>query len=238
MERERQFGQLLAIANVLINKIYGGNGHTIMNKYWEKYQREPAKTFTKIHENIISYIYKLDKNDIVLLDLFQSILADMDYEQFNDKKLNDDYLHTFYKQKDLLQNLIGVDKAAELWGLSEGYIKNLCAEGKIIAIKIGKTWVMDKRHPNPKKRGNYCLEGLEEKKMYMKHVDTGAVKTMVEWTKIAIREFTEIFNNDESLQEEFESLQAYLKWAEQRGQLYADLVECDKDGNKIDYINE
>ena len=154
MERERQFGQLLAIANVLINKIHGINGPAVMNKYWDKYQREPAKTFTKIHENIIDYIYKLDKNDIALLDLFQTILADMDYDQFNDEKLSNDYLHTFYKQKDALDHLISVADAAKLWGLSEGHVKNICAEGKIDAVKIGKTWVIDKRQPNPKQRGN------------------------------------------------------------------------------------
>ncbi|UYB50227.1 hypothetical protein OCI51_26455 (plasmid) [Lysinibacillus capsici] len=74
--------------------------------------------------------------------------------------------------------------------------------------------------------------------MYMKNKDTGAVKTMAEWTEIAIREFTEVFSEDESLQEEFESLQAYLKWAEQRGQLYVDLAECDKNGNLIDYLED
>lgn len=79
------------------------------------------------------------------------------------------------------------------------------------------------------------VEGL---KVYMKHVDTGAVKTIEEWTEIATREFTEIFNDDESLQEEFESLQAYLNWNEQRGNFFADLFECDNLGNKIDYIGE
>jgi len=154
MDRERQFGQLLAIANVLINKIHGNNGQAVMNKYWDKYQREPAKTFTKIHENIIDYIYKLDKNDIALLDLFQNILADMDYEKFNDDKLNNEYLHSFYEKKSLLDNLISADKAAEMWKLSPGTVKNMCADGKVDAVKVGNVWVIDKRQPNPKQRGN------------------------------------------------------------------------------------
>lgn len=79
------------------------------------------------------------------------------------------------------------------------------------------------------------VEGL---KIYMKHVNTGAVKTIEEWTEIATREFTEIFNDDESLQVEFESLQAYLKWNEQRGNFYTDLVECDKNGNLIEYLGD
>ena len=52
---------------------------------------------------------------------------------------------------DVLENIIGVEEAAELWGLSAGYIKNLCAEGKIKSKKIGKTWIIDKTQENPSK---------------------------------------------------------------------------------------
>jgi excisionase family DNA binding protein len=51
----------------------------------------------------------------------------------------------------VLENIIGVEEAAKLWGLSAGYIKNLCAEGKIKAKKIGKTWIIDKSQENPTK---------------------------------------------------------------------------------------
>jgi hypothetical protein len=50
-----------------------------------------------------------------------------------------------------LEKIMGVDEAAELWQLSPGYIKNLCAAGKINCKKIGKTWVIDKTQPNPSK---------------------------------------------------------------------------------------
>lgn len=43
-----------------------------------------------------------------------------------------------------LEQVIGVDEASELWNLSPGYIKNLCAANKIKCKKIGKTWVIDK----------------------------------------------------------------------------------------------
>lgn len=48
-----------------------------------------------------------------------------------------------------LDNIIGVEEASKLWGLSPGTIKNYCADGKIIAKKIGKTWVIDKNQENP-----------------------------------------------------------------------------------------
>lgn len=43
-----------------------------------------------------------------------------------------------------MDNVIGVDEAAEFLGLSPGTVKNYCAQGKIEAKKIGKTWVIDK----------------------------------------------------------------------------------------------
>lgn len=135
----------------------------------------------------------------------------------------------------ILDNVIDVKTASGLWGLSIDRVKHLCQDGDINAKKIGNSWAIDATQPNPKK---YRLEGLEDKKMYMKHIDTRAVKTMAEWTEMAVREFTKLFNDDESLQEEFENLQAYLKWNEQRGHFYADLVECDKNGHAIDYTGD
>lgn len=52
----------------------------------------------------------------------------------------------------MLENVIGVEEAAKLWGLSPGYIKNLCADGKVKAKKIGKTWVIDKTQESPVKK--------------------------------------------------------------------------------------
>ena len=41
-------------------------------------------------------------------------------------------------------NVIGVHEAASILKVSPGYVKNLCAQGKIVAKKIGKTRVIDK----------------------------------------------------------------------------------------------
>ncbi|MEH7521730.1 helix-turn-helix domain-containing protein [Bacillus sp. JJ1503] len=51
----------------------------------------------------------------------------------------------------MLENVIGVKEAAELWGLEASYIKNLCSQGKVKAKKIGNVWVIDKTQENPKK---------------------------------------------------------------------------------------
>lgn len=135
----------------------------------------------------------------------------------------------------ILDKIIDTKEASALWGLSQDHIKRMCKSGEISAKKIGNSWGIDAAQTNPKK---YRLEGLEDKKMYLKQCDTGVIKTMAEWTEIAVREYTEIFNEDESLKEEFENVKAYLKWVEQRGYFYNDLVECDKNGNKINYVED
>lgn len=50
----------------------------------------------------------------------------------------------------MLNHLISVEEASKIWGLSPGYVKKLCAEGQIVAKKIGKTWVVyrDQKKPN------------------------------------------------------------------------------------------
>lgn len=49
-----------------------------------------------------------------------------------------------------LEHIMGVNEAAEMWGLSAGTIKNYCADGKLKAIKIDNRWILDKNQPNPK----------------------------------------------------------------------------------------
>lgn len=44
----------------------------------------------------------------------------------------------------MLENIIGVNEAAELSGLTPGTVKNYCAIGKYPSKKIGKTWIIDK----------------------------------------------------------------------------------------------
>lgn len=43
-----------------------------------------------------------------------------------------------------LNQVIGVEEAAHILGLTAGTIKNKCAAGEIHAKKIGKTWIIDK----------------------------------------------------------------------------------------------
>jgi len=46
------------------------------------------------------------------------------------------------QKRNCLDDVIGVDEASQLWGLSPGTIKNYCAEGKIQAKKISNRWII------------------------------------------------------------------------------------------------
>ncbi|MEC1714775.1 helix-turn-helix domain-containing protein [Schinkia azotoformans] len=59
-----------------------------------------------------------------------------------------------------LENIIGVEKAGEILGLSPGRVKNMCAEGKLEAKKIGKTWILDKTNLEVKKMVKVMYEDI------------------------------------------------------------------------------
>jgi excisionase family DNA binding protein len=52
----------------------------------------------------------------------------------------------------VLDQIMGVNEAAELWGLSPDHVKRLCRDGDVNAVKIGKSWVLEKDQKNPKQR--------------------------------------------------------------------------------------
>ncbi|MCR8928843.1 helix-turn-helix domain-containing protein [Priestia megaterium] len=47
-----------------------------------------------------------------------------------------------------LDHVIGAKEAAELWNVTEGHMKNLCADGEVVAKKVGNAWVIEKNQPH------------------------------------------------------------------------------------------
>ncbi|RAS75803.1 hypothetical protein [Priestia endophytica] len=47
-----------------------------------------------------------------------------------------------------LEHVIGAKEAADLWNVTEGHMKNLCAANEVMAKKIGNTWVIEKNQPH------------------------------------------------------------------------------------------
>lgn len=148
-KRDIAFGRLLAIANVLSKSVYEKGRPFAADRYLTRIQKKPAATFEKIHTELMGYSHKFGPDELELLDMFGEIIVEMEDTDFSNEPLSTQYLLGYYKQQHVLESVIGVEEAAEKWGLSPGTVKNYCAEGRIIAKKIGKTWVIDANQPNP-----------------------------------------------------------------------------------------
>ncbi|GGH83480.1 excisionase family DNA binding protein [Pullulanibacillus pueri] len=62
----------------------------------------------------------------------------------------------------MLDMIIGVEKAAELLGLTPGTVKNYCSEGKLKATKVGNTWILDKSNLKVNEKRKRELKGLND----------------------------------------------------------------------------
>ncbi|MFU0790635.1 type I-C CRISPR-associated protein Cas8c/Csd1 [Virgibacillus proomii] len=145
MDRDQKFGRLLAIANILSNKVFESGKPSIAQKHMSRFSKKPAIAFEKIHAELMEYAPKFGNDEMVLFNMFEEILSDMDEKEFSNEPLSPQYLHSYYEEQSALNNMIGVEEAAKILNLSPGTVKNHCAEGKIKAKKIGKTWIIDKR---------------------------------------------------------------------------------------------
>jgi len=72
------------------------------------------------------------------------------------------------------------------------------------------------------------------RKTYFKNIDTGVVKTQLEWYQEGLEFFKNKYKEDVSLQEEFDTVEKYLEWVDERGYLFNDLIQCDEAGNPIE----
>jgi hypothetical protein len=63
---------------------------------------------------------------------------------------------------DPLDQIMGTEDAARIWGLSQDHIKKLCRAGKCRARLIGKTWVLLKDQPNPSTRVEKTIRNESE----------------------------------------------------------------------------
>lgn len=75
--------------------------------------------------------------------------------------------------------------------------------------------------------------------VYLKHIYTGVVKTLEEWEKESIAFYTFLYYDRPGIREDFKTLADYLKWADERGYFYTDLVEVvDIEVEKIERIKK
>lgn len=150
MNREKTFGQLLAIANVMGDRVLGKRATRMSEKYMKQYAQHPAKAFKRIHGELMQYAYKFGQDELHLMDMFGELLDNLGLEGFTNEPLTEEYLLHYHKESAWLERAISAEQAGARWGLSAGYVKNLAASGKIIAKKVGNTWVIDGKQQNPK----------------------------------------------------------------------------------------
>lgn len=93
-----------------------------------------------------------------LLDEFMDLSLSLNFSKATEIKERIDEINkeiqTYNEAFNTLDMVMGVEEASERWGLSPGYIKNLCAEGKVLCKKIGKTWIIDKEQPLPNQKAD------------------------------------------------------------------------------------
>ncbi|MED4083857.1 helix-turn-helix domain-containing protein [Halalkalibacterium halodurans] len=145
MSREKKFARILAIADMLSKHTYEKGRQTVEHRYRTLYSRKPAKFLKVIHEELMEYSKQWSDKDWLLYEVLADEIANLNTEDITNEEL--DYLFHLYlsKAKVEMWNIVGVDQAAEILGLSPGTVKNKCAKGDIPAKKVGKTWVIDKR---------------------------------------------------------------------------------------------
>lgn len=142
--REEKFARILAIANRLSEQNYEKNRPSIEQRYRTQFTRNPAKILTLIHKDLMDYSGKWSEKEWLLFEILGDEIANLELEEFTNKDLNQMFYIYLSKANVEMRNVIGVDKASEILGLSPGTVKNKCANGQIPAKKIGKQWIIDR----------------------------------------------------------------------------------------------
>lgn len=149
--REKKFGRVFAILDMLGERMLPKGHPGIAAKYQAKLNLRPMDAFTLAHTELMNNVHKLGPNEQVLFDILTEEMDKFDIEEFDNTKLSGNYLVTVSKQRNYLRGIMGSDEAAKKWGMSSSHVRNLCADGTITAKRVGMSWVIPKDHPNPKK---------------------------------------------------------------------------------------
>lgn len=104
VDRDLLFGRLLGVSNILGKMVFEKDKISIFDKYMQRFAKNPASTWAKIHADLMEYTHKFGTEENQLLHLFDEIMSELDLDLFNDKPLDGKYLLGFYKQQHQLNN--------------------------------------------------------------------------------------------------------------------------------------
>lgn len=117
-----------------------------------------------------------------------------------------------------LDQIMGVQEAAKLWGLSPDRVKGLCQASKVEARKIGNSWVLLKDQPNPKQRD------------HMRHAESFTVELLTEHWK-------DTPEKSETVYDEEEAITIAEKWADENLDKYVYIRYFRKSDGQHGYLN-
>lgn len=55
-------------------------------------------------------------------------------------------------QMSVLDKIMGVSEASELWGFSPDHIKKMCRDEDVNAVNIGNRWILEKHQKQPERK--------------------------------------------------------------------------------------
>lgn len=152
-KRSVKFAQLLAIANVLgervsgkkvvDGKLVGIEEVGISGMHLTDMQRKPARTLERIHHDLMEHADKFGKHEMILLDMFGEIMADMSVEEFTNEPLDKNYLHPYYIQQNALAQVTTVKGYALKSGLNIRTVQRMCVDGSLKAKNEYGVWLIE-----------------------------------------------------------------------------------------------
>lgn len=152
--RSVKFAQLMAIANVLGERVIDRNEYGMAKEvgiadiHLTNLQRKPAITLERIHRDLMEHAEKFGKHELVLLDMFGEIMADMSVEEFTNEPLDKKYLHAYYIQQNALAQVTTVKGYALKSGLNIRTIQRMCVDGSLKAKNVHGVWLIEDDEEN------------------------------------------------------------------------------------------
>lgn len=107
-DRDVLFGRLLAILDVVGEKVLPKNESKIEWRFHDKFIKRPASTFKEMYEELMIYNGEFGQTEWDLLHLLDQIVDELSEDRFNDDPLESKYVWGLGKQRHVLHN-VGID---------------------------------------------------------------------------------------------------------------------------------
>uniref|UniRef100_UPI003F49AD80 hypothetical protein n=1 Tax=Bacillus multifaciens TaxID=3068506 RepID=UPI003F49AD80 len=104
-------------------------------------------------EVLLKTIHNREKFNTKLKEIVDAYKVDIQNKVYEDDAASLAFLMGLQGDIQDLSFVSDIKEMSKIWGLSESHIKTMAQNKEILAKKIGTSWAIDKRQPNPKKYG-------------------------------------------------------------------------------------